>query len=88
MILLKRVRTCCKCWYIWFSFLKDFVALEAEVHNLGIAKLFNVPTNLNNLKTGVDDIALGKLKTVPIDLKKIKWCGRSEKLLTTQNSRH
>ena len=62
--------------------------MRAEVHNLGIAKFFNVPNSLNNLKTGVDDIAVGKLKTVPIDLKKNKWCGRSEKLLTTQNSRH
>ena len=52
--------------------LKNFIALRAEVHNLGIAKFFNVPNSLNNLKTGVDDIAVGKLKTVPIDLKKNK----------------
>ena len=31
----------------------------------------NVPTSLNNLKTKVDDSDFGKLKTVPIDLKKI-----------------
>ena len=31
----------------------------------------NVPTNLNNLKTKVDDLDVGKLKTVPVDLKKI-----------------
>ena len=31
----------------------------------------NVPTSLNNLKTNVDDSDFGKLKTVPIDLKKI-----------------
>ena len=31
----------------------------------------NVPTSLNNLKTKVDDSDVGKLKTVPIDLKKV-----------------
>ena len=29
---------------------KDFIALKAEVDKQGIAKLVNVPTNLNNLK--------------------------------------
>ena len=32
-------------------------------------KLVNVPTSLNNLKTKVDDLGVGKLKTAPIDLK-------------------
>ena len=31
----------------------------------------NVPTSLKNLKTKVDDLDVGKLKTVPIDLKKL-----------------
>ena len=31
----------------------------------------NVPTSLNNLKTKVDDLDTGILKTVPIDLKKL-----------------
>ena len=31
----------------------------------------NVPTSLNNLKTEVDDLDVGKLKTVPVDLKKV-----------------
>ena len=31
----------------------------------------NGPTSLNNLKTKVDDSDVGKLKTVPIDLKKV-----------------
>ena len=31
----------------------------------------NIPTSLNNLKTKVDDLNVGKLKTAPIDLKKI-----------------
>ena len=31
----------------------------------------NVPVSLNNLKTKVDDLDVGNLKTVPIDLKKL-----------------
>ena len=31
----------------------------------------NVPTNLNNLKPKVDDLEIGKLKTVQVDLKKL-----------------
>ena len=31
----------------------------------------NVPTSLNNLKTKVDDLDVSKLKTVPIDSKKL-----------------
>ena len=31
----------------------------------------NVPTSLNNLKTKVDDLGVGKLKTVSADLKKL-----------------
>ena len=34
-------------------------------------KLTNVPPSLNNLKTKVDDLDVGKLKTVPLDLKKL-----------------
>ena len=33
--------------------------------------MFNVPTSLNNLKAKVDDSDVGKLKTVPVDLKKL-----------------
>ena len=29
------------------------------------------PTSLNNLKTKVDDLDVDKLKTVPVDLKKL-----------------
>ena len=48
---------------------KHFV-LKAEVDKLGSAKLVNVPTSLNNLKTKSDDLDVGKLKVVPVDLKK------------------
>ena len=50
---------------------KDFIALEAEVNKLHY-ELTNVPTSLNNLKTKVDDLDVGKLKTVPVDLKKLR----------------
>ena len=33
---------------------------------LGINKLVNVPTRLNSLKAKVDDLDVGKLKTVPV----------------------
>ena len=33
--------------------------------------MVNVPTSLNNLKTKVDALDVGKLKTVPIDLEKL-----------------
>ena len=53
------------------AFKCDFIALKAEVDKLGINKLVNVSTSLNNLKTKVGDLDDGKLKTAPIDLKKI-----------------
>ena len=48
---------------------KDFIALKGEVDKLVINKLTNVPTSLNNLNTKVDDLDIGKLKTV--DLKEL-----------------
>ena len=33
--------------------------------------MVNVPTCLNSLKTKVDDLYIGKLKTVPVDLEKL-----------------
>ena len=51
---------------------KDFIALKAEVNKRDINKRTNVPNALNNLKSKVDDLDVGKLKTVPVDLKKIK----------------
>ena len=50
---------------------KDFIALKDEVDKLGINKLTNASTSLNNLKTKVDDLDVGKLKNVPVDLKKL-----------------
>ena len=54
---------------------KDFTALKAEVDKLDINKLMNVPTSLNNLKTKVDDLRVGILKT-SYRLEKIKWYSR------------
>ena len=47
---------------------QDVIALKAEIGKLGINKLINVPTSLNNLKVKVDNLDVGKLKTVPVDL--------------------
>ena len=33
--------------------------------------MVNVPTSLNNLKAKVDDLGVSKLKTVPVELKKL-----------------
>ena len=41
--------------------------MKAEVDKLKINKLTSVLTNLNNLK--VDDLDVGKLRIVPVDLK-------------------
>ena len=45
--------------------------MKAEVYTLDINKLDDVPASFNNVKTKVEDIDVGKLKTVPIDLKKL-----------------
>ena len=51
-----------------FAAKKGFIALKTEVDKLDINKLINVSTGLNNLKTKVDELAVGELKTVPVDL--------------------
>ena len=45
--------------------------MKAEVDKIDINKLVNVSTSLNDLKTKVDDVYVSKLKTAPIDLKKL-----------------
>ena len=57
----------------WDSHIRDKVkvVLKEEVDKLPILKLVNVPANMNNLKTKVDDRYVGKLKTVLVDLKKL-----------------
>ena len=48
---------------------KDFCPLKAEVDKLGINKVVNVLTSLNNLKGKVDDLDVDKLKTVSAELR-------------------
>ena len=47
------------------------IALKAELDKLDINSLVNVPNSLNNSKTKVNDLDVGKMKTVPVDLKKL-----------------
>ena len=41
--------------------------MKAEVDKL----VKNVPNSLNNLKTKVDDVDVGELRSVPVDLEKL-----------------
>ena len=45
--------------------------MKAEVDKLDINKLTNLPTSLNNLKTKVNDLDVGKLKTILVDLREL-----------------
>ena len=76
----KEDRTCYKYWTSYLIAKKSFIALQAEVDKLEIN---NIPNSLNNVKTKVDFLVCGKLKTIPVDLK--NWI---MKLLKTQNSTH
>ena len=46
---------------------KHCIALKAEVDKLDMKKLANVRTSLNNLKTKVDDLDVGRLKKVRLE---------------------
>ena len=61
--------------------------MKAEVEQLDINRLVNVPTSLNNLKTKIGDLDIGKFKTVSIVFKKfvMLWV---KKLLKTQYLTH
>ena len=58
--------------------------MKAEVDKLDIDELSNLPIIVNNLKAKVEDLDVGKLKTVLVDLKNyvMQWI---MKLLKTQN---
>ena len=43
--------------------------MKAGFDKLDINKLANVTTDLNNLLTKVENLGVGKLKVVPVDLK-------------------
>ena len=70
-MLMKRIRTCHRCSYIWFSCWKDFISLKAEA--IFFNKFVNVPTIFNNLKTKADDLDVGGLKAVLVDMKKLSY---------------
>ena len=58
--------------------------MKSDVDKVDVDKLVNVPTSLNNLKTKVDDLDDGKLKTVLVDLKKLSNVVDNEVLKTTK----
>ena len=61
------------------------IAVKAGVAKLDINQLVNAQTNLNNLKSKVDDLDVDKRKTV--SLKKLSDAVDNE-LLKIQNSTH
>ena len=63
---------------------KDLITLQAEFDKLGFTKLVNFPTNLNNLKTKVDNLDVDKLKTVPVDFKKLSDVVHNEVVKNTK----
>ena len=46
--------------------------------------MINNPTGLNNLKAKADDLDVGKLKTVPADLKKLSDVAANEVVKSTK----
>ena len=51
---------------------KDLITLKAEIDKVDINKPVYVPISLNHFKTKIlDDLDVGKMKTLPIDLKKL-----------------
>ena len=60
---------------------------KAEVDKLDLARLANVSTSLNNLKTKLDDLDAGKLKTVPVDLENASGVVDNEAVKSTKFNR-
>ena len=65
---------------------KDFFALKPEVDKLDINKLVNVPTSLSNSKTKAEDLDVDKLKTAPVDLKKLSDAVDNEVVKNTKEN--
>ena len=57
-----------------------------KIADTSFNKLVNVPTSLNNLKTKVDDLDVGKLKTVPVYLKNLSDVVKINTLKTKVNN--
>ena len=49
----------------------DFIDLKAKVGKPDVNKLVNAPRGLNDLKTKLDDLDVGRLKTFSVYLKKL-----------------
>ena len=62
----------------------DFIALKAEIGKVDINTLSDVLTSLNNLKTKVDDLDVGKKKLFLIDFKKLSDIVASEVVKNTK----
>ena len=45
--------------------------MKVNLDKINVDKFINVPTSFNNLKTKVNGLDPGKLKTAPVDLKKL-----------------
>ena len=52
--------------------------MNTEVDKLDMNKLVNARISLNSLKTKEDDLDVGKLKIVPVDLEKLRYVIESE----------
>ena len=63
---------------------KDFIVWKAEVDKLDINKMVNVRTILNDLRTKVDDLDVGELKTAPIHLKEFSDVVKNKVLKNTK----
>ena len=57
--------------------------MKTEVHKLDINKLVNFGHILKNFKTNVNDLNVGKLKTVLLELKKLSDVVYNEVVSTT-----
>ena len=66
---------------------KGFIALKAEFDKLEINKLIMFQLVWIILKTKLDNLDVGKLKTVPVELKKLSDVVDNE-VLKTENSAH
>ena len=58
--------------------------MKPKVDELDNYKLTNFPTRLNNLETDVDDLDVGRLKTVPVGLKKLSDVVENEIVKSTK----
>ena len=65
---------------------KDFIDFKAEVDKLDVSKLVTVTTSVNNLKTKVDGLDVGKFKIVPVDLRRSSDVVNNEAVKNTKCS--